>query len=187
MKLLMVPLLASLLMPVAASAAVHIVSFSATGPWMNFGNPYGLQDEAVSGSFKVDDTIGATTNGGFTFVPEAAFFDLQYVTGTKSWQTSDLGDFVSATFLNGSLLQFSFGLNGAGAFLNSGGFVSSNNTLSTQDGFKFRSCNSCVTFTSQVLTGVPEPESWAMLCLGFALAGLALRLPRGTKISKFAD
>lgn len=39
--------------------------------------------------------------------------------------------------------------------------------------------------TNLIVTGVPEPSSWAMLILGFVVCGTTLRSPRGRRISSF--
>jgi hypothetical protein len=165
------------LLPIQAQAAVHIVNFQANGPWTVQGEPFGLSaTDNLQGSLQIDDTIGAVFIGGNTLVGRSAFSNLSYITGTRSWQTSDLGTIgVDAVFSNGSLLQFSFGLINTGAGVNDGGFVSSNNTILVSDGFSnYKFCNGCVTFTSRVAQ-VPEPSSWAMLIIGFGLAGSAMR------------
>jgi hypothetical protein len=156
---------------VTAAALVSHVSFaSATlltsdfevvgGSWFQTGtnaNPFGVASQpTIFGSLTID-----TTQTG-----AAEYLAINWKTGSKTWQVSDIDIADSQLFFSGnSITQFFI-------TFNSQDYVYSNNTAQINDGLNGIACNNCVTLLDTVVTtSVPEPSSWAMMIIGFA--GLA--------------
>lgn len=145
----------------SASAAVKLIDFTLTGGSWNHLNgvdgPYGLSlQPTVTGRVSIDDTK-ADASG---------FVGLNYTTGTRVWTLADIQS-NSQIFYSGGVFE-NFVLN-----LGTGNVIGTNNSAVIAEGPNTLYCNGCVSVRS--VSGVPEPSTWALLILGFGMAGATLR------------
>lgn len=152
----------------AASAATRQIDFD-FGP-LDSGTAtsvFGLtMGDSLSGSFTFDDS---TLVGAGTYDLSSVITSLDYTTGTKTWDVSDIVDNGNDNIiLDGAMnvTQFSFQL---GDDLGEYGYLYSNNTaLIAENGSNLNLyCNYCSNFEEVAIGAVPLPASF-----GFVLAGL---------------
>jgi hypothetical protein len=162
-----------------ALARIQVVDFAITGGgWFGGSAPYGLPAQpTLTGSVTIDDTLSGN----------AAFVDLNYTTGTRTWLLSDIidgafGGGVSGPYYDSSGVVDNFLLEMGS--LGSETYVITNNTagidfpLGGDNSGTGIACNGCVSITSVSIAGVPEPAAWALMLVGFGGLGLSLRSRR---------
>ena len=178
-KLWGVSLVISLAMSAAPASAAPIItgvgadvtaapfSFGFLGSTFTFGPGGGLPSILA---------VSSTENAAVRTVfgsPSPDFVDR----GTVTYDANILGGY--GTFLRPTDIPFSNGNNFLGLIVTSSGqnyygFVYSTNTIINSYGFE-SSPNTAITATTAVPAAVPEPATWAMMILGFAVVGAAMR------------
>ncbi len=180
-------ILAALLLGTAAPAAAEIVTFAAEG------QVTAIADEANS-AFRLTDRVTARISfnvndvyeidgDGFSFIAMGPGADFQVSIGNHRWTLSDF----ASSFAPGPLLRFggerlelvATAFSSEGSFLFTGlsrfGFGTPGSFMFGEpDGFDFANQGELGEF--QLAAGaVPEPQTWLVLTMGFAMTGIALR------------
>jgi hypothetical protein len=153
-----------------ALALTTIVNFTVTG---------GLWDQAAGTQSPFGMTDQPSFTGSLTLDSEAAnpFVAFTMVTGTKSWTLADLNEYSGAHF-NADDQPSYFWLSFFGGPIGDGNIESLRN-VSISDGPNWIRCRGCITIDGlspgPAPAPVPEPATWAMMIIGFGLAGSTLR------------
>lgn len=195
----------------AANAATTLSASPATNPYSGPAPIYDFSTPApiVGGSYRSGTVTGVAsqpfgTNNPYyavgpavttpAFLSLANFAKLGFV--SLSWGSVDVGNLLQVINRAGAVLATVTGtqvqglVGTAGAYYPKGALVTLNFSGATRTdigGLRFSSRNNSFEFDNIAVGPVPEPATWALMLVGFAATGFAMRRrPRTTARVRFA-